>query len=60
MHAAGHLVSINAHDNDSTIACREKVNAIRYAFEVCSLCVDGWHITPWWMLLCGQLKKQIR
>ena len=53
MQTAGYLASINAHDDDFAIACREKVYAIRYAFEVCSLCVDGRHITPWWIRCCG-------
>ena len=41
MHTPGYLGSINAHDDDFAITCREKVYAIRYAFEVCSLRVDG-------------------
>ena len=41
MHTAGYLGPINVHDDDFAIACREKVYAVRYAFEVCGLRVDG-------------------
>ena len=35
VHTDGYLVSINAHDDNFAVACREKMYVICYAFEVC-------------------------